>query len=358
MSVDWKKSVTIWILGFLTFLAGLNTINATIFWATKGIDAYVPLYIIGDIVPVWSLMPVTTYFWMSLTATFILLGMTTIQALRMQPVGPEVQKMVSKVEDDMVATRGALEATRVGLFAKMEDEKIIRQDMFTTINTNMDSTKKEVLDELEKQRSATERVSKDVEDTIKELGDLRKEVFDTMAKHTKIAQAIERSSRRTKVTAERNMKELADLGPRVEKLETELIPPKPKLTSASRTEKVKGIGPRLAGELKAMGITSVGEFLLTDPESIGAKTRATPEMAARLQGRAQLLMVPGIDEKDADMLMDSGVTSRSKLAQQDAVQLGRRLNGVARTYIGKRKISESQKPTIEEISAWIKLAKL
>jgi len=358
MSVSWRKSIAIWIFGFLTFLAGANTINAVVVLSSEGTNATVPLYIIGDIIPSWSPMPVTTYFWTSIIATFIFLGLTTTQALRRPSLEPEFQKMVSKVEDEMVATRGALDATRVSLFAKMEDEKIARQDMFTTLNTGMDGTKKELLDELEKQRSAAQKTRKDVEGITKELGSLRKEVLDTMVKHTKIVQAIERSSRRTKDTAEKNAKELVSLGARVEKLEAELVPPKPKLTSASRTEEVKGVGPRLAGELKAMGITNVGEFLLTDPKTIGAKTRATPEMATRLQGRAQLLMIPGVDEKDADMLMDAGITSISELARQDTVELGRKLSRIARTYIEEKKISEREKPTIEEISAWIRLAKL
>jgi len=359
MSVNWRKSITLWIFGFLTFLAGLSTINAIVVWATdpRGLDATIRLFLIESIVPSWSPMPVATFFWMSLTATFVLLGMTTIQALRIPPLGPEVQKMVTKVEDEMVATRGTLEATRVSLFAKMEDEKIARQEMFNTLNTNMDSTKKELLDELEKQRTATEKASKDLGEAAGELVNLRREVVDTMGKYIKIVQAIERSSRRTAANTEKNMKEIANLGARIEKLETELVPPKPKLTSASRVEDVKGVGPRLGEELRAMGVTNVGELLLTDSKSIGAKTRVTPEMATRMQSRAQLLMVPGIDDNDADMLIDSRITSRIELATQDPVELGRKLNRVARTYVEEGKISESEKPTVEEITAWIKLAK-
>lgn len=358
MSVDWRKSISVWIFGFLAVLAGLNTINATVIWTTRGINTAVELYIIGDLVPSWKFMDVTTYFWMSLTVTFILLGITIIQALRGPPFGLEVARMASKVEDEMVATRGTLDATRVSLFAKAEDEKIARQDMFSDLNKNMGGIRKEMMDELKKQRSATEKASKDLEETAMELGRLRKDVVDTLDKHIKVVQAIERSSRRTKSTAERNMKELASLRPRMEKLETELILPKPELTSASRTEELKGVGPRLAEELKAMGITNIGEFLLTDAKIVGAKTRATPEMATRLQGRAQLLMIPSIDDNDADMLVDSGITSRRILATQDAIELGRRMDRVARVYITEKKISESEKPTIEEISTWIKLAKL
>jgi len=358
MSANWRTSIGIWISSFFTFLAGLNAINATTIWAFHGMEATVPLYIIGNIVPSLSPISVAAYFWMSLILTFILLGVTTVQVLRRPPLGLEVQRMVSKVEDEMVATRGTLEATRISLFAKMEDEKIARQDMLTTLNTSMDHTKKEMLDELEKDRNVVEKDRKDLEEVTSELRNLKKEFLDTMTKHTKVVQAIDYSSRTTTAITEKNMKELASLRTRIEKLEMELVPPKPKLTSGSRTEEVRGVGSRLAEELKAIGITNVGELLLTDPKSISARTRVTPEMAIRLQGRAQLLMVPSIDEIDAEMLMDLGIASKNELATQDAVELGKKLSRVAAKYIEEGKISESEKPSIEEISAWIKLAKL
>jgi hypothetical protein len=309
MSFSWRKSLSIWIVGFLTFVAALNTIDAAVIWSINGIDSAVPVYILGDLIPAWRHISVTTYFWISLAATFILLGMATLQSLRKPPLGPEVHKMASRVEDEMVATRGALESTRISLFARIEDEKIARQNMIASVNESVGSVRKEMLDRLESHR------------TLLDNG-------------------------------------LGDLSKRIEKLEAALILPTPKLRSQSRTEEVRGVDLRLAQDLKAMGITNVGELVLSDLKDVCARTSATPEIASRLQGRAQLLMIPCIDEMDAEMLLDVGITSKKALASQDVIELCRSLSVVATAYVADRKISESERPTLEEISTWIESAKL
>lgn len=358
MYANWRMSVIVWVVGFFTFLAGLNCINAAVIWGMNGISATVPLYVIGDVAPSLSPIPVTTYFWLSLASTFVLSGITIILALRRPIFGLEVQRMMSKVEDEMVSTRGALEATRISLFAKMEDEKIARKDLFTIFNANIENIKNEMLDNLEKERNASEKIRKDLEQITNEIGNLRKEVLGNSARQTRMIGAIERLSRRNVDSTEKNMKELSNLASRLGKLETELVAPRPKLTSESRPEELKGVGLRLAEEFKAIGITNVGELLLSDPKSIGARTRTTPEMAMRLQGRAQLLMIPSIDEIDAEMLIDAGISSKKELALQDAIGLYRRITRIAAKFLEEGKISELEKPTIEDISAWIKLAKL
>ncbi|MFQ5759242.1 MAG: DUF4332 domain-containing protein, partial [Candidatus Bathyarchaeia archaeon] len=121
---------------------------------------------------------------------------------------------------------------------------------------------------------------------------------------------------------------------------------------------VKGIGPRLAEELEAMGITNVGEFLTADPAVIDKKSRLTRETAERLQGTVQLLMIPGIETTDVELLEKAGVTNRKELAERDPFELCKKLTEVAKTYVEERKISESEKPTVEEVLSWVKLAKL
>lgn len=357
-SVNWRMSIALWMLVFLTFVAAMNTIKASIVWAINGIDSAVPLNVIGNLVPSWSPMPVTTYFWLSLDSTFVLFGALTIVVLQRPRLAPELHRMVSKVEDQMEATRATVDGSRASLLAKMEDEKIARQDMLTALNAHIGNTRKELFDELEKQRNAIAKALQGLEKLAKQTAEQRKEALDTEKKEMRTIRAIENSSRRTAAIGEKNSAEIANLEARLVRLQSELVPPKAKLRSTSRTEEVKGIGSRLSEELKAMGITNVGELLLTDPKSIAARTKVAPEMAARLQFRAQLLMIPGIDESDAEMLLDSGVASKSDLAAQDPVELGRKLNIIALRYVDEGKISASEKPTVEEISTWIKLARL
>jgi predicted RecB family nuclease len=101
----------------------------------------------------------------------------------------------------------------------------------------------------------------------------------------------------------------------------------------------------------------VGEFLNTDPVVIGEKTRVSNEMAENLQATAQLMMVPGLDDDDAELLIDCGVKSRKQLADQDLITLSRKINDLAKIYIAQQKLSKEKAPTIEEISAWIRMAK-
>lgn len=357
-SVNWRISIALWILFFLTFVAAMSTIKASIVWAINGTDSSVPLYVIGNLMPSWSSMPVTTYFWLSLDSTFILFGVLIIVVLQRPRLAPELHRMVYKVEDQMEATRATMDGSRASLLAKMEDEKIARQDMLTSLNAHIGTTRKELFDELEKQRNAIAKALQDLEELAKQAGNQRKEALDARNKEMRSIRAIENFSRRTAAIAEKNNAEIANLEARLMRLQSELVPPKPKLRSTSRTEEVKGIGSKLSEELKTIGITNVGELLLTDPKSIVAGTKVTPEMVTRLQFRAQLLMIPGIDESDAEILLDSGVASKNDLATQDPVELGRKLDTIASRYIEEGKISASEKPTFEEISAWIRLAKL
>ena len=136
-----------------------------------------------------------------------------------------------------------------------------------------------------------------------------------------------------------------------------MVPTQAKLKSLDEAEDIKGIGPALGKELSGLGITSVGEFLTTDPVIIGEKTRVSQEMAENLQAMAQLMMIPGVDANDAEILIDAGIKSRRELADQDLIQLSRKVGEIAKIYVDQGKISKDEYPTIEEISSWIRLAR-
>ena len=110
-------------------------------------------------------------------------------------------------------------------------------------------------------------------------------------------------------------------------------------------------------ELKNLEINSVGEFLTTDPELIGEKTRISKDMAENLQTSAQLMMVPGVTSTDAELLMESGIKSRKDLAGQDLILLSRKVGALAKVYVDQKKISKEEVPTIEKVSSWIRNAR-
>jgi predicted flap endonuclease-1-like 5' DNA nuclease len=374
----------VWILGFLTFLAGLNTLNAVVRWALEGRDWVFEPYLIGIFT---GEMQVTTYFWASVIAMFLFLGLTAIIAYSKPPPDPAILGRIVGIEEELATNRGLLESTQIGLYRRLEDNERAREELFNKINATLRDVREKTVGALEKQEKEIRKIREDLSPMIKaDLADARKEMasilekqgeamqkvllsaietnvsaireemLGLLEKHGEAIRKVERLSRRGAATIEKQMAELATLGTRLERLERELLP-KPRLTSQSSPEEIKGVGPRLGEELRSIGITNAGELITADPAIIAERTRVSPEMATRLQAKAQLLMVPGIDENDVELLEEAGITTRRELAEQDAIELSRKIGEIAKTYVEQGKISESEKPTIEEISSWIKLAK-
>jgi hypothetical protein len=151
--------------------------------------------------------------------------------------------------------------------------------------------------------------------------------------------------------------EIAEVKSKLERLEAEFVKPKPQLASNCKVEDVRGIGETTGKDLRAMGITNVGELLLTEPGVVAVRTGMSEKTVEKLQGRAQLGMIPGVKEKDLILLEEAGVTNRKELASEDSLELGRRINGIFKVYVAEGKMTEAEKPTIEEIDSWIKFAK-
>jgi predicted RecB family nuclease len=89
---------------------------------------------------------------------------------------------------------------------------------------------------------------------------------------------------------------------------------------------------------------------------IAEKTMEPPDTVTNLQAKSQLLMVPGLNPNDAELLVKVGITTRKELANQDPVQLCRTLVGITNFYIEQGKMTVSQVPTIDDVWSWIKLA--
>jgi len=157
-------------------------------------------------------------------------------------------------------------------------------------------------------------------------------------------------------TMEKEMSKLTHMKTKLKNIEKRLTPLQPRITSLDKPEKIRGVGPHLGDALRTMGITSIGELITTDPAIIAVKTRLSQEAAKHLQATAQLQMVAGVGEIDAELLKEVGVLTIKELARQDPIQLSRKIAKIAKTYAEKGKIDESKKPSVEEVMSWVKLA--
>ncbi len=367
MSAYLKRGIVVWILAFLTFIAALNAVNAIILWATQGLNyTFTPLEPFNRLI---SGLEVTIYLWVSTALTFIFLGFTCVAAFRKPPTDPALIKMFVKLDGNLTANRKALidgleenremiGSTRMDLLDRLDVNQKAGEKLFQTVDANLDGAKKEILSRLGKQKKEIQTLREELFPAIEtNLNNIKEETLKAIRKQASAIQKVERLGKKSTTAIEAQSTELTDMKTKIERIESGFVPFQPNLTSQDEPEKVKGIGPRLGKELRAMGITNVGELLIADPEAVAEKTRTSPEMAKHLQATAQLLMVPGIDENDAELLKEAGVNSIKELADQDPIQLSSKIEEVAKIYVEQGRIPENEKPTIEEILSWIKQAK-
>jgi len=337
-----KRGVAIWITGFLAFIAGINAINAVLLWSKDGPYSPMNPYLIGEYT---GEIQVETYFWLSVALTFAFLGLAAITAFRGTPEATAIRWASAKVEQNLTTFRKDLLTFLQNLSETREEES----RAVKSLNRTMGTLKRDLSEGLENNRKAGEELLKKV-DT--KLDSTRKDMLDTIETQGRAIQKVDRTSAQIIAALKKHKEELDGVKTRLHKLEANLTPQPPKLTSKNNLEEIRGIGPRLGKELRSLGITNVGELLIANPDAVAEKTgNISSDKITQWQTVAQLQMIPGISEKDADLLEEVGIRSRKELASQDPVELRKIIeeNG---------KISEDEKPTIEEVSTWIKLAKL
>jgi len=154
------KGVTVWILGFLTFVAGLNAMNAVVQWAVEGREWVFKPYLIGDFI---GEMQVTTYLWASITITFLFLGLTAIIAYSRPPPDPAILGKIVGVEEELATNRSMLESTQIGLYQRLENNERAREELFSKVNVTLRDIGEKMADVLEKQGREIQKVREDLE---------------------------------------------------------------------------------------------------------------------------------------------------------------------------------------------------
>jgi len=249
-----NKSLTVWILGFCTFTAALTTIHAVLLLTQHGPTATFETYLLSQFT---GPIQVITYFWASSVLTCALFGATSFAAFR-----------YSLEFDTLIKLNSVLNHNTKQLITLLSESnkaaEEVRQSLSQDMDTKIENLRLETKAEIEKQQKILQNVMKQA--------------------------AIAMETKRKLKTLEKRLK--------------------PKVKTNDKPQKIKGIGPRLAKKLKQIGVTNIGELIITDPMTIAIGTQLTEDKARFLQARAKMLMIPGLDEREIAFLEQMGITSK------------------------------------------------
>ena len=249
---------------------------------------------------------------------------------------------------------------------KLTDEFSIQGEAIKQIVEAKDQNQQKLLEGLQGRMLFVDESLNDFEKKLGEQTELMKTLDSTSAnavnsqlnivKDTLTKLESEDKKRLTAIEKQRN--EINEIKQKLERLEASLLSPESILKSNSDVEDVKGIGPNKAAELKNIGITNASDLIMADPKVLSKAMGSTEKTVEKLQGRAQLQMIPGIKEKDLLLLEDLDITDRKKLSTQDPMDLGKKINAIFKINLAKGKVAENDRPTIEDLDSWIKFTKV
>jgi hypothetical protein len=367
------KGIAIWILGFFSFLAGSNVINAVIMWFNLGPE--------GTFTPLGSFtgaIPVYVYFLVSVLVTLAFFGVTAHMVVSELSAGDQIRAInekANRLQAGQESQDKVLESVQARVFLVDESLERIRKEFSKQIVEQGDAIKRnsevghqaqqKILNGVEGRVFLLDESLKGVKKGVSEQAEVIKGVNTNLVERVSpqlagvkedLAQ-FEQREKKTEAAYAKQTDGIKEIKLKLERLEGALVTPKSLLTSQSNVEDVKGIGPGKGAELKEIGITNAGDLIMADPKAVAEKTGSSENTVGKWQGRAQLSMVPGMKDKDLSLLEELDIIDRKSLATQDPIELGKKINAIFKVNLAKGKVSETDKPTIEEIASWVKFVK-
>jgi hypothetical protein len=380
------KGKTIWILALFSVLSGANVVYAVIIWFNLGLEGTFTPYLLGDFT---GAIPVYAYLFVSALITAVFVGATShriVSELSYADQIHEINEEVNRLEGGLQSQQEVLESVQARMFLVDESLEHTRREFSrglveqgNALRQSFDRGRKTqrkmidcvheqvfLLDQrlnavrkgFKKQRAATKEI---IGNLLVSLGPQLADIRETVERqHLEMEDAlaqINHKEKSTESTVSEQRDELAEIRLKLERLEGSLAKPEPLLRSQNSVEAVKGIGHGKGAELKEIGITNVGEFIMADSKVIAAGIGYSEKTVENLQGRAQLLMVPGVKQKYLFLLEGVNVRDRNSLSEQDPIELSKKIGTIFDANVAKGKISPVDKPTIEEIDSWIKFSR-
>ncbi len=129
------------------------------------------------------------------------------------------------------------------------------------------------------------------------------------------------------------------------------------LSGEYEVEEIQGIGRGFGRRLRELGITTTLDLLEAgnDPEqreAIAETTGVAPFVVRKWVSMADLLRVPGVGGREAELLEAAGILSVPQLARQEAFALAHALS-----EINAREHRAPEAPTVEQVRVWIAAAR-
>ena len=361
-------------------------VNAVIMWFNLGPEGTFTSYLIGNFV---GAIPVYLYLFVSVVLTAVFLGGASYSIVnelsyadQINAVDEEVNRLESAlqfqheilegVQTNMYMVDESLEHnSKVFSTGLVEQGNALKQSFERSLKAQqnmLDGVQEQVflIDKklnnigqgLNEQRGATKEV---IGDFLESLGPQLAVIKETVERQrgemeNAFAQ-FERKEKNSMATITEQKNELAKIRLKLEKLERSIFEPEPLIGSQNNVMDVKGIGYGKAAKLKEIGITNVGEFITAESEVVAEGMGSSEKTAEKLQGRAQLSMVPGVKKKYLFLLEGVNIRDRNSLSEQDPIELSKKINSVFEANVAKGRFSPVDKPTIEEIDSWVKFSR-
>jgi hypothetical protein len=330
-----KKALKVWVLAIFMFMAVLGTLHAWILWQTQGI-ALITLFSFP--------MEVTNYFAAALLTSFSFVGAICYVVFNNEPLELPLYRLSKDFEEKLEVKNEELVNSTYEALTKLGLRGFQLKETMQTLQNNvekMETRLKESEEKHERILNTSQKKLMDMERKLDGIQTIRNELSG-LKKRWQILEGVDR-----------NLKVIQGI---VEKSDSVS---KPYLSSTEDICILEGriLKPGTVNQLKLNGIEKVEDLLLKSPVEIGLTKVMSENEAKSLHCVLQFLMIPGIQHKDAVLLLKSGVNSRQELALQDALSLGARISKTSELYVKEGKIKDSEKPTLEEIASWIKWAK-
>ncbi len=330
-----KKALTVWVFVVFAFIAVFSVLHAWFLWQIQNVA----------LVTVFSFpVEITNYFIATLMIAFVTIGAVCYAVFSSEQLEMPLYRLRRDFEEKLDAKSEEIKGSTDEALTKLSLKSFQVKDNLHELQNGFGLLENKLKEGFEKH----EKILNTYQEKTLEMG---RKIDSFQSVHKELAQLEKRLD--ALAALEKNVKTIQGV---VERLD---FVPEPFLCSSDDVARLEGkmLKTGTVRLLKSNGINKVEDLLLKSPVEIALTDVMSESEAKNLQSVLQLLMIPGVGHDDAVLLLKSGVNSRQELAAQDTLGLGARLSKVAELYVKEGKIKENDRPTLEEIASWIKLAK-